>query len=193
MSNYTDNEITVAEFGRRRGVTRQTAHNYKQDGRLMLTSDGKRVKYKESLVSLKKTAHMHGFANECHAAKERAEINLNNEKSFDDLKDDVNSTQLDLETQNAKDLFDNARALREKSAALQAAAEHEKFMGTLVSLEKIEKILFERSRQCRDGLMTSARSMAPIIAGKQDIAEIENFLTQEYRRLLENFAKLPII
>jgi len=97
----------------------------------VFSTDGKFVLVAESDTRLKQTADMNGYANSVHAAAERAKINekIEQEKSFDDLKDEVCDTQLDLETQDADELFKNARALKEKSAALQAAAEHEKFVG----------------------------------------------------------------
>ena len=105
----------------------------------------------------------------------------------------VNDQQLDLETKNADELFRNARALREKAAALQQAAEHEKFVGTLVEKEAVEKIVFERSRQFRDGLLSLSRRLAPELVGRDDISSIENQLNQEFRQILVHFAKLPVI
>ena len=197
-SVYTDNEITVSEFARRYGVKRQTAHVYKKDQRLVMTADGKRCKYIESLELLKKTAHLNGWANEQHAAKEREEINnrIADEvaaKTIEQLTVEVKESQLDLETKNAKELFENARALREKETALLAQIEREKVEGGLVSKDLVSKIMFERARACRDALMTSARRTAPLIAGKDNIQEIESLLTQEYRDLLEQFARMPLL
>lgn len=105
----------------------------------------------------------------------------------------VNETQLDLETKNADELFKNSRALREKSAALQAEAERQKFIGELVLKADVEKILFERARQFRDGLMGCSRRIAPDLIGETNISVIENRLNREFRQMLEQFARLPVI
>ncbi len=112
---------------------------------------------------------------------------------IDDLKENVNSSQLDLESTNADELYLNARALKEKAIALQAAAEYSKFIGELVEKEQVEKLVFERARQFRDGLLTCSRRIAPEICGKDDVKQIEDILYKEFRFLLEGFAKLPVI
>ena len=188
------NEMSKAEFARHRGVSKPMVSKWLNDGRLVMTADGKRVLVNESIKRIKETTHLNNYANEMHAKAAREEVDRAiKEKSLTELKTEVNSTQLDLETDNADTLFKNARALREKSTALQAAAEHEKFIGSLVSKTVVEKVMFERARQCRDALMTSSRRMSPLIAGKTDIVEIESLLTDEYKQILVNFAKMPIV
>lgn len=59
--------------------------------------------------------------------------------------------------------------------------------------EHVEKLVFERARQFRDGLLTCSRRIAPDIAGKDDVKQIEDILYKEFRLLLEGFAKLPVI
>ncbi|PTQ83680.1 hypothetical protein [Nitrosomonas ureae] len=76
---------------------------------------------------------------------------------------------------------------------MQAAAEYSKFIGELVARDHVEKIVFERARQFRDGLLTCSRRIAPEISGKEDVKQIEDILYKEFRLLLEGFAKLPII
>ena len=109
------------------------------------------------------------------------------------MKSAVTNTQLDLETKDADELFKNARALREKAAALQAAAEHEKFIGSLVEKSVVEKIIFERARQFRDGVIATSRRIAPDVIGKESIVDIEAIVQKELRGMLEQFAKLPVI
>ncbi len=106
---------------------------------------------------------------------------------------EVSNTQLNLDGNDADELFKNARALKEKTLAMQAAAEHERFVGALVEKAVVEKIVFERGRQFRDGLLGLSRRLAPELIGETNISVIESLLTQEFRRLLEQFAKLPVI
>ncbi len=98
---------------------------------------------------------------------------------------------MDLETDDAEILFKNSRALKEKALALQAAAEHEVFIGSLMEKKAAEKIAFERGRQFRDGLMTLSRRLAPEIAAISSINEVEGILNREFRAILESFANLP--
>lgn len=188
------NEMTQAEFARYKGVSKAMVTRWKQEGRLIMTADGKRILVNESNQKLKDTASPAGYTNSIHAAaKKNKPLDPAPEIPFTELKKQVNESQLDLDTTNADDLFKNSRALKEKSAALQAAAEHEKFVGNLIGRDDVDKIIFERARQFRDGLMACSRRIAPEIAGNSDITEIEGVLTRDFRALLESFSKLPVI
>jgi len=48
----------------------------------------------------------------------------------------------------------------------------------------VEKLIFERGRQFRDGLITCARRIAPEVASNDDITEVEKILTREFRSIL---------
>lgn len=193
--NGNPNEMTQSQYADYKGVHKSRVTQWKKDGRLVFSADGKFVLVAESDARLKQTADLNGYANSVHAAAERAKINekIEAEKSFEDLRSDVISTQLDLETTNADELFKNSRALKEKAAALQAAAEHEKFIGSLVERSVAEKIIFERARQFRDGVVVCSRRIAPDVIGKESITEIEAIIQKELRVMLEQFAKLPVI
>ena len=187
------NMMTQTEYAEYKGVHKSRVSQWKKDGRLVFS--GKFILVSESDARLKETAHLNGYANSVHAAAERAQINarIEQEKSYEQLKDDVTKTQLDLETKDADELFKNSRALREKAAALMAAAEYETFIGAQVKKEVVEKILFERARQFRDGVMATSRRIAPDVIGKESITEIEAIVQKELRGMLEQFAKLPVI
>ena len=104
------------------------------------------------------------------------------------LQEAVANMELDFEVTDAKLLYRNARAMKEKNLALLAATEYEKMIGSLVSKVETERFLFELGREFRDGLTACARRLSPEIAGKTDIVEIESILNIEFRRLLQNFA-----
>ncbi|MBE7525725.1 hypothetical protein HS096_05065 [candidate division WWE3 bacterium] len=104
-----------------------------------------------------------------------------------------NSKQLDLKTTDADELYRNARALKEKALALQAVAGHKQFIGSLVEKSVVEKIIFERGRQFRDGVIACSRRIAPDVIGKESITEIESIIQKELRVMLEQFARLPAI
>ena len=185
----SSNAVSQVEFSRILGVTAPTVNEFKRDGRLVLLYSAGRDKVlvKESIDRLNATMKLHGVFRNRQAAQEKEEL----EKPIEELKTEVNSTQLDLETQDAETLFRNAKALKEKAMALQVAAEHEKFIGSLVEREQVEKLIFERGRQFRDGLVSMSRRIAPQIAGNTDIPEIEKIIANEVRSTLEDFCKLP--
>lgn len=186
------NEMTQAEFARYKGVSKALVTRWKQEGRLVMTADGKRILVNESNQKLKDTSSPSGYLNSIHAAEKRKSKGADvQEDEFTELKESVKDVQLDLETKNADELLKNARALREKAAALQLSAEHEKFIGSLVEREQVEKLIFERGRQFRDGLVSMSRRIAPQIAGNTDISEIEKIIANEVRSTLEDFCKLP--
>lgn len=185
--------MTQTEYADYKGVHKSRVTQWKKDGRLVFSADGKFVLVVESDERLKQTADMNGYANSLHAAAERAKINekIAEEKTFDQLKDEVCSTQLDLETTDADELFKNSRALKEKSAALQAAAEYEAYMGEMAPRKEFDSIIFERARQFRDGMMASKKKLAPNLTGLTSIKEIELLLDTEFRTLLDQFSELP--
>ena len=185
--------MTQAEFARYKGVSKPMVTRWKQEGRLIMTADGKRILVNESNQRLKDTASPAGYTNSIHAAaRKNKSLESDQEIPFTDLKKQVKEAQLDLETKNADDLFKNSRALKEKAAALQAAAEHEKFIGELCKKEEVERAIFERGRQFRDGLMTLSRRISPDLVNKSN-TEIESILSQELRQTLIGFTKLPVI
>ena len=120
------------------------------------------------------------------------DIDETSKKPINDLEKEVSNTQLDLEMKDAETLYRNARALRLKADALLAAAKYSKFTGELIERKIVEKFIFESSRQFRDGLTTLSRRLSPELAGKNEITEIENILSREFRALLENFANTPM-
>ena len=188
------NIVTQSEFSRVIGVTPQTVGEFKRDDRLVLEySAGRdRVLVNESIDKLNKTMQLNGVFRNRQIELDKIE-EVKQFESFEELKENVFETQLDLETTDADELFKNAKALKEKSAALQAAAEHDKFIGELVEKSVVEKIIFERGRQFRDGMMSLSRRLAPELAGLDGMKEIESVLDREFRLLLENFSKLPVI
>lgn len=194
MSEQVNNQLTKSEYAKYKGVSKPMVSKWLKDGRLVMTPDWEFVLVNESDARIKLTKSLNGSFYDQKAKADREIINKNiEEKGLTELTQEVSYQQLDLDTEDAEVLFKNARALREKAAALQAAAEHEKFMGELVSRDHIEKIVFERARQFRDGLLTCSRRIAPDIASKDDVNEIQNILQKEFRLMLEQFSKLPVV
>ena len=194
MSEQVNNQLTRSEYALYKGVSKPMVSKWFKDNRLVMTPDERFVLVNESDARIKLTASLNNSFIEKKAGEEKERVNkIIEEKGLTELTQEVNYHQLDLGSKDAQVLFNNARALKEKAAALQAAAEHEKFIGDLVEKSQVEKIIFERARQFRDGLMTCKRRISPELAGIESSKDIENILDREFRMLLENFAKLPVV
>jgi len=194
LSEQVNNELTKAEYAKYKGVSRPMVSKWFKDGRLVMTPDDRFVLVSESDARIKLTASLNNSFYDQKAGEEREKINkIIAEKGINELTAEVNKYQLDLDSDDADILFKNSRALKEKSAALQAAAEYDKFLGDLVEKSQVEKLIFERARQFRDGLSTLSRRLSPELAGLNDISKVEALLTKEHRLILEAFSKLPVV
>lgn len=89
--------------------------------------------------------------------------------------------------------YQEARTKREIAEAALAEVKLMERERELVKLELVNKLIFDRSRQFRDGLMGVARKAAPLVSTKTDIKEIEQILTQEFRHILQEFGRLPLV
>lgn len=85
--------------------------------------------------------------------------------------------------------YHKARTFREIAEAKIAELKFKEMDGSLIKIEVVEKILFEKGRQFRDGIFSTIRKIAPAIAGETDIDVIEHALYDEFRALLDEFDK----
>lgn len=191
--NFDKNIVSQSQLAKLIGKTRQLVSIYAKDDRLVKSDIPGKYLAKESIERINQTKHLNGRAREWSIAGEKAAIDAKIDGvEYTDLKYRVSSKQLNLETTNARELFDNSRALREKSLALREAAEYEKFIGDLCKKEEVERVIFERGRQFRDSLMILARRISPNLVNKSNL-EIEEILSEELRKTLISFTKLPVI
>lgn len=187
--------MTITELAKRIGISRELLHRHIKRG---CPTDSLESAQEWRAKNLDLTQTKEGRITGNSGGKKSKQDSQNNEteiisSDMAELVHKVNESQLDLETTNADELFKNARALKEKASALQAAAEHEKFIGSLVERSVVEKIIFERGRQFRDGVVVCSRRIAPDVIGKESITEIEAIIQKELRVMLEQFARLPVI
>lgn len=181
----SSNAVSQREFAKIVGVKPPMVAEWLLEDRLVMQyhPGHDKVLVKESIEKLNATINPIGGV-----FRQRA-----SEKTYDELTGTVVSTQLDLEVKDSLKLYGNARALREKAAALQADADYQKSIGKLVDRDHVDKIIFERSRQFRDILMNCSRRLAPEIAPLEDIKQIEQILDREFRSVLDQFSKLPVV
>lgn len=171
------------------GISHQLCGRHKKRG-MPCDSLEAAKKWRERNLDITRTK---AWRSDSNPGKRTNETQETSSKPMEDLKKEVNATQLDLESKDAETLYKNARALKIKAEALQAAAEYEQFINSLVPLADVELLISVRGKQFLDGLAKCAQRIAPEIAGKTDISEVESLLSREYRALLESFANLPPI
>ena len=167
-----------SEFAKQYGYSKAAVTQFKQAGRLVFKSPGV-LDFAASRQKIYDTSDLARKASTERHKRERKEKGITEPEKTENY-----------DTGNA---FHNAKTVREKYLALQAKLDYEVNLGLMVEKAQIEKIIFERARQFRDGMITNNRRVAPELAGLSSIPEIENILDRESRLLLEAFSKLPVV
>lgn len=122
--------ISQAEFARRLGVQRSYVHALKEAGRLVLTSDGKRVLVEESLQRLEETADpRRADVRERWAAYRGGGLPVENFLQAESTSDPTASDELSLA---------QWRARKEAALAREAETKYRLEIGELVPVETIE-------------------------------------------------------
>jgi len=168
----TDTPLTKAKLAKELGITRQSINTWIKRGDLVFDETGK--------MSIDEFNRQLG--NKLHPVSK-----IRDEKYspiFNDLNKNVEDVELD---------FHAARTIREIAEAKTAEFKLNVMKGDYVEKSQVEKIIFERARQFRDGLITCKRRISPELAGIESSKDIENILDREFRILLESFAKLPVV
>ena len=168
----TDTPLAKAKLAKELGITRQSINTWIKRGDLVFDETGK--------MSIDEFNRQLG--NKLHPVSK-----IRDEKYspiFNDLNKNVEDVDLD---------FHAARTIREIVEAKTAEFKLNVMKGDYVEKSQVEKIIFERARQFRDGLMTCKRRISPELAGIESSKDIENILDREFRILLESFAKLPVV
>jgi hypothetical protein len=89
--------------------------------------------------------------------------------------------------------YAEARAERERYAALLAKLKYEERAGGLVRKDQVEEELFRTFRDFRDRMESIPDRIAAIIAGKTNAAEVHQLLAAEIRTALNDFADQPSV
>lgn len=167
-----------AQFAQQYGYSRAAVTQFKQANRLVFKSDGvldfaasKQKIHDTSDPARKASTDRHKMERE-----KRGMVEPEKQESHD--------------TGNA---FHNAKTVKEKYLALQAKLDYEVSSGQLIEKSVVEKILFERARQFRDGVTATSKRIAPFVVGKESLKEIESLIDTELTYMLDQFSKLPVI
>lgn len=163
-----------AEFARKYGYSKAAISQFKKAGRLVFVSPGV-LDFEASRQRIIDTAD----PNRADVARRHAALR-NPEVEEDKATVSANS-------------FQNAKTVKEKYLALQAKLDYEVSSGLLVEWDKVEKVIADRGIQFKDGLLSMSRRIAPMIAGNNDVKEIEAIIMREVRITIEEFQKLPTL
>lgn len=150
--------ITLAEFGRRHGVSIEAVSQAIKDGRLV-----------ESVV---RSANGRARLDEDRALQEWADNTI-------PAKNRIKSA---AEVEGVS--YAESRAKRESYNAELARLELEEKQGTLVDAEVVKKQAFAVARQVRDGMLNIPDRVAAEMAALTDQFEVHRRLTEEIRKAL---------
>lgn len=168
----TDIPLNKASLARALGITRQTINTWIKRGDLVFDSSGK-MSVDDFNRQLGDKLHPVS-----KIRKEKYSPIFNNAET---------------ETEEAELDFHAARTIREIAEAKTAEYKLNILKNEYIERKYVEKLIFERGRQFRDGVITVSRRIAPKIAGKKSVKEIEELINEEMRQMLHDFAKLPLI
>lgn len=166
----TDIPITKAKLAKELGITRQSINTWIKRGDLVFDESGKM-----SVDEFNKQ-----LGSKLHPVSK-----IRDEKYYPIFNTtDTSAEDVELD-------FHAARTIREIAEAKTAEFKLNIMRGNYVEKSEVDKFVFERGRQFRDGLMSLSRKLAPEIAGNPSISEVESIMNAEFRFILEGFANLP--
>lgn len=168
----TNIQLTKAKLAKELGITRQTINTWVNRGDLIFDETGK-MSVDEFNKQLGDRLH--------------PKSKIRDDKYspiFDNVED--KSEEIDLD-------YHAARTIREIAEAKIAEHKLNVMRGDFVEKSVVEKILFERARQFRDGVTATSKRIAPLVVGKESLKEIETLIDTELTYMLDQFSKLPVI
>ena len=170
------------------GISTRQVRNLAADGMPVHSLEAARA-WRDKNLDVTQRSESRVDGNPGPSKRNKAEAEQGNQEQEAEL--DI--AQIDLEVTDADTLFKNARAVKEKSLALQAKAEHDLFIGSLVKREDVDRGVSTIVRQLRDGLVNVSRRIAAEVSGLADAAACEKVIDREHRIMLDamsrNFAE----
>lgn len=171
----TDNHMSKTSFAKATGYTRDQVKHMHTKGRLVL--EGKWVLVEESLKRISETETGRALT----------------ESVIPEYSDEAQLLDGEEHKASFGRMFLEARARKEQQLAIKTELENQARRGELIEMALVKTMMANRTRAFRDGLTTSSRRLAPIVAAVEDVREIEKELMAEFRYLLEEWAKEPLI
>ena len=170
------------------GVSPGYVTKLKDQGRLVMAPDGKRVDVDATKERIRSTADASKSGVADRHQRERVERGVTAHVAPDAPPLDDPAAADDGYTIN----FQNARARREHYLARLAENESRKSDGELVEREAVELAAFSTGRMLRDLLLALPKSISAELAALSDPWEVERHLTTGLRRVLEDAQRLSV-
>lgn len=183
--------LSKSAFAARIGKAPSTITWLKDNGRLVMAPDGKRVDVYATESLIKETADPSKAGVVARHERERQ------------VKDDFNTSvpetspplsqaaqPASLSAADALPDFQKARARKEHFASLSVEADFYKDQGVLVESVVVDRAAFDTGRLLRDLLMTMPTQIAPELAAMNDPWMVEKHLLAALRRALEDAERM---
>jgi len=165
--------MTQAEYAAHRGVRPSYITKLKQEGRLVMTDDGR-----------------------VDADASDARIGNTSDPGRDDVADrhQANRSGVQSAPDGVGNSYQAARAVKERFLALEAKRSYEQAMGLLRDGREVESIVAAAMTELRQRLESMAGTMAPELAAMTDEGRVRAYLRDEISHALEsashNFGRL---
>lgn len=185
MKPPTPDHYTQTAFGQKYGFTYAQIQRYRKDRRLVL--EGRWVRGDASIKLVQETQNPKGVTEDIFNSPSPYVATPPDDVFLPPDEDDT--------TQHPDYRLDFliARARKEAALAEKAEIENRQRRGELVLKTNVVKMVAGRSRAFRDGLLLASQRVSPILATLTDVKEIQSHLDKEYRYLLQEWAKEPLI
>lgn len=157
----------------------------KNDGRLVMTSDGKKVNVAASQRLIEQTAGIRGDVTDRWQAARNARTDGNASLATPEPEKTPQrpTAQADAAEKIGSSL-QAARAVKEKYAALTAKAEYETLIGNLIPREDVDAVLRFVGATVRSLMDVYPDQNAPVLCAVSDIHEVHAHLTDACREVL---------
>lgn len=170
---------SLADFARRLNYKKSYITQLKQDGRLVLTTDGKRVVVDASIERIKATSALsHQSIADRHAAARSAP---------DAPEDELPAPTTSPTPEQAR--YQTSRAEREHWAAQAARRDYELSMRQLLPAADVESAIADGVTQIRARLEALPDILAPQLAAEPDEAKCRALLADEIEHALTELAR----
>lgn len=180
--------LTKTEFAARRGWAKSYVTKLDQQGRLVLTDDGKiDVVATEALLDESADPSKAPIAARHEAKRTERE---RDPSAGPEITDKTPSVAQSLMLSGAERSFQKSKAHREYFLAQQEEANFYKLQGSLVDRKAVEEAAFVAGRTLRDQMFGLAPQLAAELAGMTDPWDIEKHLTDTFRRVFMDAAKM---
>ncbi len=181
MAGEIEKFLTKSEFAASQGWRPSYVTKLKDQGRLVMSEDGKKVDVAATLAKLKETSDPSKVGVQKRHADER------NEK---DVGQHTRSSAPDEPDSASYGAFQTARARREHYLAQQAELEYKRMCGDLVERAPVEAAAEKTGRMLRDTMLGLPTKVAPQLIAVTDPWEIEQLLRSAIRTALDDIARL---